>query len=218
MTFDHVILAFDILFRLYLRNFKLQKVETWLLFVESVGQNTNTSAKYWVFMQSISNRISYKRNIAHPTQLVKADCAHLQVDLPISLHTTVAKYLKSYILITWIFPQWMCQNPGHDMWHDCHFMTLDCWRGCKIYFLCCSILLISGLLDNNIFTKLLPNLYSDADESCCRSPFHSQRPWSGDYKTPSVHVCVSVHSSHFCINLNISFIYEDIFSKFAGNV
>ena len=31
-------------------------------------------------------------------------------------------------------------------------------------------------------------------------------------------VCPSVHSSHFYINLNISFIYKDIFSKFAGNV
>ena len=28
----------------------------------------------------------------------------------------------------------------------------------------------------------------------------------------------SVCSSRFCINLNISFIYEDIFTKFAGNV
>ena len=28
----------------------------------------------------------------------------------------------------------------------------------------------------------------------------------------------SVRSSRFCINLNISFIYEDIFTKFAGNV
>ena len=33
-------------------------------------------------------------------------------------------------------------------------------------------------------------------------------------------MCVSpsVRSSCFCINLNISFIYEDIFTKFAGNV
>ena len=43
-----------------------------------------------------------------------------------------------------------------------------------------------------------------------------RRPWSGDYKTPSVHP--SVRSSRFCINLNISFIYEHIFTKFAGNV
>ena len=28
----------------------------------------------------------------------------------------------------------------------------------------------------------------------------------------------SVRSSRFCINLNISFIYEHIFTKFAGNV
>ena len=28
----------------------------------------------------------------------------------------------------------------------------------------------------------------------------------------------SVRWSRFCINLNISFIYEDIFTKFAGNV
>ena len=37
---------------------------------------------------------------------------------------------------------------------------------------------------------------------------------------PYVRACVrpSIHSSCFCINLNISFIYEDIFTKFAGNV
>ena len=42
---------------------------------------------------------------------------------------------------------------------------------------------------------------------------------------PSVHasyvcacVCACVRSSRFCINLNISFIYEDIFTKFARNV
>ena len=28
----------------------------------------------------------------------------------------------------------------------------------------------------------------------------------------------SIRSSRFCINLNISFIYEHIFTKFAGNV
>ena len=31
-------------------------------------------------------------------------------------------------------------------------------------------------------------------------------------------VCASVRSSRFCINLNILFIYKDIFTKFAGNV
>ena len=53
-----------------------------------------------------------------------------------------------------------------------------------------------------------------------------RRPWSGDYKTPSVcacvrpsvRVCASIRSSRFCINLNISFNYKDIFTKFAGNV
>ena len=53
------------------------------------------------------------------------------------------------------------------------------------------------------------------------SPSCGQRPWSGDYKTPSVRacVCLSVRPSiHFCINHNISFIYKDIFTKFAGNV
>ena len=37
---------------------------------------------------------------------------------------------------------------------------------------------------------------------------------------PSVHasVSLSIRSSRFCINLNISLIYEDIFTKFAGNV
>ena len=31
-------------------------------------------------------------------------------------------------------------------------------------------------------------------------------------------VRASIRLSRFCINLNISFIYEDIFTKFAGNV
>ena len=37
---------------------------------------------------------------------------------------------------------------------------------------------------------------------------------------PSVRASVrpSIRSSRFCINLNISFIYKDIFTKFAGNV
>ena len=37
---------------------------------------------------------------------------------------------------------------------------------------------------------------------------------------PYVRTCMrpSVRSSRFCINLNISFIYEDIFTKFAGTV
>ena len=47
------------------------------------------------------------------------------------------------------------------------------------------------------------------------------RPKAGDYK-PLLYVCPpvrpSVRSSRFYINLNISFIYEDIFTKFAGNV
>ena len=39
-------------------------------------------------------------------------------------------------------------------------------------------------------------------------------------RLPYVHPCVRacVRSSCFCINLNISFIYKDIFTKFAGNV
>ena len=47
-----------------------------------------------------------------------------------------------------------------------------------------------------------------------------QSPWSRDCKTPSIHVsvCVSVRSSRFYINLNISFSYKDNFTKFAGNV
>ena len=35
-------------------------------------------------------------------------------------------------------------------------------------------------------------------------------------RLPYVHPSVCL--SRFCINLNISFIYEDIFTKFAGNV
>ena len=43
-------------------------------------------------------------------------------------------------------------------------------------------------------------------------------------RLPNMHVCVresvcpSVHSSRFYIKLNISFIYKDIFTKFAGNI
>ena len=48
------------------------------------------------------------------------------------------------------------------------------------------------------------------------SPACGQRSWSGDYKMPSV--SSSVRSSCFYINLNISVIYKDIFTKFAGNV
>ena len=33
-----------------------------------------------------------------------------------------------------------------------------------------------------------------------------------------LYICASVRSSRFYINLNISFIYKDIFAKFAGNV
>ena len=47
------------------------------------------------------------------------------------------------------------------------------------------------------------------------SPACGRRPWSGDYKTPSVPA--SVRLSRFYINLNISFIYKHIF-KFTGNV
>ena len=60
--------------------------------------------------------------------------------------------------------------------------------------------------------------------SCLLSPACDQRPWSGDCKTPSVRACMSayvrpsVRSSCFCINFNISFINEDIFTKFARNV
>ena len=36
-------------------------------------------------------------------------------------------------------------------------------------------------------------------------------PWSGDYKMASIHLC-------FYINLYISFIYGDIFSKFEESV
>ena len=52
------------------------------------------------------------------------------------------------------------------------------------------------------------------------SVFIISRLWSEDYKTPSVHasVCPCIYSSRFYINLNISFIYKDIFTKFAGNV
>ena len=35
-------------------------------------------------------------------------------------------------------------------------------------------------------------------------------------RLPSVHL--TVRSSRFCINLNTSFTYKDIFTKFAGNV
>ena len=49
------------------------------------------------------------------------------------------------------------------------------------------------------------------------SPACGQRPSSRDYKTPSVRVCIR-ESVMFYINLNISFIYKDMFTKCAGNV
>ena len=51
------------------------------------------------------------------------------------------------------------------------------------------------------------------------SPACSRRPLLGDYKMPSVHACVhlSVRLTRFCINFNVSFLYKDIFTKFAGN-
>ena len=51
-------------------------------------------------------------------------------------------------------------------------------------------------------------------------PYYLPPAAEGDYKTPSVRACVCAcfHSSRFYINLNISFIYKDIFTKFAGNV
>ena len=48
------------------------------------------------------------------------------------------------------------------------------------------------------------------------SPAIGRRPWSGDYKTLSIRACI--RSSRFYINLNMSFIYKDIFSKCAGNI
>ena len=52
------------------------------------------------------------------------------------------------------------------------------------------------------------------------SPACSRRPWSGDYKTPSVRLSIRlcVRWSHFYTNLNILLIYNNIFTKFAGNV
>ena len=57
------------------------------------------------------------------------------------------------------------------------------------------------------------------------SPACGERPWSRDYKTPSVRACVHeyVRASvcpfvTFYINLNISFICKDIFTKFAGDI
>ena len=48
------------------------------------------------------------------------------------------------------------------------------------------------------------------------SPASDQRQWSGDYNIPSI--CACVRSSRFYMNLNISFIYTDMFNKSAGNV
>ena len=57
------------------------------------------------------------------------------------------------------------------------------------------------------------------------SPSSGRRPWSGDYKTLFVRasVCASFHPSvcpfvTFLHKPNISFIYKDIFIKFARNV
>ena len=53
------------------------------------------------------------------------------------------------------------------------------------------------------------------------SPAAEGRGWEIIKRLP--YVCAYIHvsvrrSSRFCINLNISFIYGDIFTKFAGNV
>ena len=44
------------------------------------------------------------------------------------------------------------------------------------------------------------------------------RPGLGDYEKPPVHACVRVRLSHFYINLYISAIYEDIFTKFEETI
>ena len=54
-----------------------------------------------------------------------------------------------------------------------------------------------------------------------KTDHEKQRLWSKDCKRlPYVYasVCASVRLSGFNISLNISFIYKDIFIKFAGNV
>ena len=56
-------------------------------------------------------------------------------------------------------------------------------------------------------------LYSFKIGKCLLSPASSHRLWSGDFNLPSVLLFVT-----FYINHNMSFIYEDILTKFAGNV
>ena len=67
-------------------------------------------------------------------------------------------------------------------------------------------------LNSYLFSKAYPPYFL--------SPACGRRPWSGDYKTPSVLECIRlcVRSSCLCINLNNSFIYSSIFTKFAGYV
>ena len=51
-------------------------------------------------------------------------------------------------------------------------------------------------------------------------PLAKGRGWEVMKRLPYVHVCVSacVGLLHFYINLNISFICDDIFTKFAENI
>ena len=74
-----------------------------------------------------------------------------------------------------------------------------------------SVIEVFGVLGDDF-----SGIWSQLGVGLLLSPACGRRPRLRDYKTPSVRP--SVRSSCFCINLNISFIYKDIFTKFAGNV
>ena len=69
---------------------------------------------------------------------------------------------------------------------------------------------------------ILFHVFKKSDFTCNNvllSPAIGRMLWLGDYKTSFVHASIgsSVYSSGFDINLNISFIYKDIFTQFPGN-
>ena len=86
------------------------------------------------------------------------------------------------------------------------------WQCFKyMYFSVLYFLIVKGVLLNHVTTVAFLS-----------SIIH--RPGLGDYETPSMRVCVLLgintceRLSHIYINIFISFIYADIFTKFAENV
>ena len=93
-------------------------------------------------------------------------------------------------------------------------------QGKKFNFIWIYVLLETETTSVSLFYNIESNFMTIHISDEYLTPAGGRGPWSGDYKTPSVRECIrpSICSSCFCINLNISFIYKDIFTRFAGNV